>query len=385
MLPICNRQRRGKLLTFANKKKQNEQANTGMKTGSQGTFVISWSQTETDGLTAAPLETLAVGATWRWTGVPVRVDGPQALLVLNGAEGAAEIRRRAARMVRRLIGAAVGSPPVASEDDDVPQDLPDQSFIVTDGRQIHIVTLITVPDTGALLLMLVGGMPPADQDLWVTRTAIDRRHGGTAGRAVGGVICFTPGTRLVTPDGPRLIQDLQSGDLIQTRDNGAQPVLWTGHRRMSGARLYAMPHLRPIRFRANAMGPHRPDADLLVSPQHRLLVKGAAAQALFNTPEVLVAAENLVNDHSIMVDYTLREVTYVHVLLERHNVIWANGLETESFHPANTSLDMVEPVQREGLLSLFPDLAENPHGYGDYARRNLSASEAAIMQYDLAN
>ena len=221
--------------------------------------------------------------------------------------------------------------------------------------------------------------------LWVTRTAFDRRHGGTAGRAAGGVICFTPGTRLVTPDGPRLIQDLRSGDLIQTRDNGAQPVLWTGHRRMSGARLYAMPHLRPIRFRANAMGPHRPDADLLVSPQHRLLVKGAAAQALFNTSEVLVAAENLINDDSIMVDYTLREVTYVHVLLERHNVIWANGLETESFHPANTSLDMVEPVQREGLLSLFPDLADNPHGYGDYARRNLSASEAAIMQYDLAN
>ena len=356
-----------------------------MKTGSQGTFVISWSQTETDGLAAAPLETLAVGATWRWTGVPVRVDGPQALLVLNGAEGAAEMRRRAARMVRRLIGVAVGSQPVASEDDDAPQDLPDHSFIVTDGRQIHIVTVITVPDTGAMLLMLVGGMPPADQDLWVTRTAIDCGHGGTAGRAAGGVICFTPGTRLVTPDGPRLIQDLQRGDLIQTRDNGAQPVLWTGHRRMSGARLYAMPHLRPIRFRANAMGPHRPDADLLVSPQHRLLVKGAAAQALFNTPEVLVAAENLVNDHSIMVDYTLREVTYVHVLLERHNVIWANGLETESFHPANTSLDMVEPVQREGLLSLFPDLADNPHGYGDYARRNLSASEAAIMQYDLAN
>ena len=356
-----------------------------MKTGSQGTFVISWSQTETDGLAAAPLETLAVGATWRWTGVPVRVDGPQAVLVLNGAEGAAEIRRRAARMVRRLIGVAVGSPPVAADDDNVPQDLPDQSFIVTDGRHVHIVTLITVPDTGAMLLMLVGGMPPADQDLWVTRTAIDCGHVNPGGRAAGGVICFTPGTRLVTPDGPRLIQDLQSGDLILTRDNGAQPVLWTGHRRMSGARLYAMPHLRPIRFRANAMGPHRPDADLLVSPQHRLLVKGAAAQALFNTPEVLVAAENLVNDHSIMVDYTLREVTYVHVLLERHNVIWANGLETESFHPANTSLDMVEPVQREGLLSLFPDLADNPHGYGDYARRNLSASEAAILRYDMAD
>jgi hypothetical protein len=356
-----------------------------MKTGSQGTFVISWSQTETDGLKAAPLETLAVGATWRWTGVPVRVDGPQAVLVLNGAEGAAEMRRRAARKVRQLIGVAVGSPAALSDDDDAPLDLPDQSFVVTDGQQVHVVTVILVPDTGAMLLMLVGGMPAPDQDLWVTRTSLDRRQDRLGGRVAGGVICFTPGTRLITPDGPNLIENLRPGDLIQTRDNGAQQVLWTGHRRMSGARLYAMPHLRPIRFRANAMGPYRPDADLLVSPQHRMLVKGASAQALFNTPEVLVAAENLINDHSITVDHTMREVIYVHVLLERHNVIWANGLETESFHPANTSLDMVEPVQREGLLNIFPDLADNPHAYGDYARRNLSSSEAAILRHDTAN
>ena len=79
-----------------------------MKTGSLGTFVISWSQTEVDGLKAAPLDVLAVGTTWRWSGAAVRVDGPQGLLLLEGAEGAADIRKRAARMVRRLVGVAVG-------------------------------------------------------------------------------------------------------------------------------------------------------------------------------------------------------------------------------------------------------------------------------------
>ncbi|MEO6298357.1 MAG: Hint domain-containing protein [Paracoccaceae bacterium] len=354
-----------------------------MKTGSQGTFVISWSQTEIDGLAHAPMEILAVGATWRWTGVPVRVDGPQAVFVLDGAEGAAEVRRRAARTVRRLIGVAVGLQGASSDDDDAPMDLPDQSFIVTDGHQTHTITVILVPDTGAMLLMLVDGMPPSDKDLWVTRTTLDQSQ-NSRGRVAGGVICFTPGTRLATPNGLAVIQNLRPGDLIQTRDNGAQPVLWTGHRRMSGARLYAMPHLRPIRFRAGAMGLHRPDIDLLVSPQHRLLVRGSAAQALFNTAEVLVTAEDLINDHSIMVDYTLREVNYVHILLENHNVIWANGLETESFHPANTTLDTVEPIQRDGLLSIFPDLAQNPLAYGGYARRNLSTSEAAILRYDMA-
>lgn len=353
-----------------------------MKTGSQGTFVISWSQTETDGLKAAPLDILTIGASWRWTGVPVRVDGPQGVLILTEAEGASDMRKRAARMVRRLIGSAVGAPKGTRDEDQEP-DLPDQSFIVTDGRQTYPVTLMNVPDTGALLVMLVGEMPPADQDLWVVRTAIDRTQTGAGARVAGGVICFTPGTFLDTPDGPRLIQTLRQGDRVLTRDNGAQELLWTGHRRMSGARLHAMPHLRPIRFRRDALGLDRPDLDLLVSPQHRMLVKGAAARALFNTEEVPVAAENLINDHSITVEYGLREVTYVHVLLGQHNVIWANGLETESFHPANAALDSIDVAQREGLLDIFPALADNPHAYGDYARRNLSASEAAILRHDI--
>lgn len=354
-----------------------------MKTGSPGTFVISWSQTEVDGLKAAPLDVLTVGTTWRWGGAAVRVDGPQGVLLLEGAEGAADIRKRAARMVRRLVGTAVGVADAAPPEDEV-QELPDQSFIVTDGHQSFTVTIIPVPDTGARLLMLVGDLPPPDQDLWVVRTAIDRTHSGAGARTAGGVICFAPDTRLATPYGPRAIQDLRPGDLIQTRDNGAQPILWTGHRRMSGARLYAMPHLRPIRFKAGALGVGRPDEDLLVSPQHRMLLRGPAAQALFNTNEVLVAAEDLINDSTICVDHALREVTYIHVMLEAHNVVWANGLETESFHPSNTALDLLDPAQREVLLGLLPGIAENPHSYGDYARRNLSASEAAILRHELA-
>ena len=331
------------------------------------------------------MDLLSVGAAWRWTGTAVCVDGPQGLLLLEKAEGAADLRKRAARMVRRLVGVAVGG-------DGAPQyvldetftDLPEQGFIVTDGHQSFTVTIISVPDTGAQLLMLVGDLPPCDQDLWVVRTAIDRTHSGAGARAAGGVICFTPDTRVATPDGVQQIRHLRPGDMILTRDNGPQEVLWSGHRRMSGARLYAMPHLRPIRFRANSMGLYRPDEDLLVSPQHRMLVKGAAAQALFNTSEVLVAAEDLVNDATIVVDHVLREVTYVHILLEKHNIVWANGLETESFHPSNTALDTVDPVQREGLLHILPEIADNPHAYGDYARRNISGSEAAILRHELA-
>ncbi len=360
-----------------------------MKTGFQGTFVISWTQTEVDGLQGPSLDLLRVGASWRWGGAAVRVDGPKNVLILNDAQAVAEVRRRAAQMVRRLVGAAVSSarrPQPALPEDEAP--LTDQSFVVTDGRQSFVLTVIPVPDTGAKLLMVVGDVPPADNDLWVVRTSFGSSAASlatqTQTQTQGGVICFTPDTRIMTAAGPVLVQNLVPGDRVLTRDNGPQQIKWTGHRRMSGARLYAMPHLRPIRFRTGAMGLDRPDQDLLVSPQHRMLLRGAAARALFNTDEVLAKAEDLVNDFSITVDHVSREVTYVHLLLERHNILWANGLETESFHPSNTALDMIDDGQRAGLVDLIPDVAENPFSYGDHARRNLTSSETAILRHEIA-
>lgn len=356
-----------------------------MKTGSRGTFVISWVQTEVDGVAGAALDALTVGVAWRWSGEAVRVDRPQHALLLESPEGKADMQKRAARMVRRLVGAALDRDQVAStvtaEDDD---DRPDQCFIVTDGHQSFSISVIEVPDTGARLLMFFCDVPPPDRDLWVVRTQIDRTHTAAGNAEAGGVICFTPETLIATPAGPRLIRSLRAGDRVLTKDNGPQEILWTGSRRMTGARLYAMPHLRPVRFRSGAFGVGRPEPDLLVSPQHRMLLRGPAAQDLFNTPEVLVRAQDLLNDLTVTVDYALREVTYVHILLERHNVVFANGLETESFHPSNTALDTIDPDQREGLLEMMPQIAVNPQVYGDYARRNLSASEATILRHSIA-
>ena len=159
---------------------------------------------------------------------------------------------------------------------------------------------------------------------------------------------------------------------------------WIGRRRMTGARLYVMPYLRPIRIRAGAFGVERPDQELLVSPDHRLLLRGDAARALFNTSEVLVAARDLVNGHSVNVDMGLREVSYIHILLPDHHVIRANGVETESFHPASAHFDALEDSDRRRLAAVRPDVMDDPAEYGDYARRVLSRPEAAILAHELA-
>ncbi|WP_025052100.1 Hint domain-containing protein [Sulfitobacter noctilucae] len=356
-----------------------------MKTGFKGTFVISWSQTEIDGLDAAPVQNLKVGAAWAWRGDAVRVDGPNDVLRLDQADGADKLRKRAARMVHRLVGAALETaPPVLSEDQkDMLETtaLMDNSFVVTDGGQSYTVTLIEVGGGTQPLLMFLNEIPPRDCDLWIVHHTLGATPHDADSAGSGGVICFTPGTRIMTPEGLMLIEDLREGDMIQTKDNGAQAIRWVGSRRMTGARLFAMPKLRPVRIAAGVLGDDVPDEDLIVSPEHRVLVKGAVAQDLFNTPEVLVAAKDLIDGTGITVDMKLREVTYVHLLLDRHQVMWANGVETESFHPASAALSTLDEGDRARLLATHPELEFDPHTYGSFARRNLSASEAAILRH----
>ncbi len=355
-----------------------------METGYRGTFVISWSQTEVDGLQGAPVGALGVGSAWRWRGKALRVDGPADVLLLERGTAETDLRRRAAAMVHRLVGAALAPQGLAA--DIPPPDEPalDRGFEVTDGSRAWLVTLVETGADTPPLLVFADALPPEGRDLWVVRAQLTPARVNRLLDQPTGVICFTPGTRIRCADGDRPVETLRPGDRIQTRDDGVQEILWTGQRRITGARLYAMPELRPLRIRPGALGDDVPDDDLVVSPRHRLLLRGARARALFNTDEVLVAAEDLLDHRTILPDHAAREVTYIHLLLERHQVIWANGVETESFHPAATPLETLEAGARARLLELFPALEYDPGAYGDFARRMLSRGEAAILRADAA-
>ncbi|WP_323371591.1 Hint domain-containing protein [Anianabacter salinae] len=305
------------------------------------------------------------------------MDGPTSLLVLTGSEAVDTLHRRAAAAVKRRLGG------VADFDEAPRADLPDDplvggGFCITDGYRQYRVTLIEMPDAEPLA-MFAGDMPDQESDLWISDVSLPEGHINRITDTARSVICFTPGTRLATPDGPRLVSDLAEGDLILTKDDGPQPVRWIGSRRMSGARLFALPELRPIRIRGSALGADVPDAELLVSPDHRMLLRGTMAEALFNSPEVLVRARDMVNDRTITVDHRPQSVTYVHILLDRHQVVWANGLESETFHPASTPFEAIAPDQRAALLERAPDVDRDASLYGGFARRLLSAPEAAIL------
>ncbi|WP_417249432.1 Hint domain-containing protein [Celeribacter sp.] len=351
-----------------------------MGTGSLSTFVIAWAQVEIDGFHNTPLSAVTIGATMRWSGTAVCVDGARSVLVLDQAIGNAELHQRAARMVRRLVGTALDGRVAPAG----PQDrLFDGGFDVTDGLKKYELTLIDMPQLGAPLVMCLGDVPPEGVDLWVTDCHIAALREAEEA-CQGGAICFTPQTMIETPQGARAVAELSEGDWVLTKDNGPQKIMWIGGRRISGARLYAMPELRPVRLRADALGVGEPTSDLVVSPHHRMLIGGAAARELFNADEVLVAAQDLVNDRSIVVDRHIREVSYIHLMLESHQVLFANGLETESFHPAFTDLGALDAGQQERLLTVMPELDRGADLYGPAARRTLSSAEAAILLHAAA-
>lgn len=351
----------------------------GMGTGFRGTFVISWEQVELDGLADAPLATLAIGAAWQWRGSAARVDGPSDVLLLGQDPATQQLRQHASQAAGRIIGRR-DRMSARTERLPAPEDpLLDNGFSVTDGVHRYTATLIERID-GPPLCMFLDDLPPQGRELWVSHVVSGMTHPNRTGDRAPSVICFTPEAQIATPDGPRAAGDLAEGDVILTKDDGPQPVRWIGRRRMSGARLYTMPELRPIRIAARAFGEDRPDADLLVSPLHRLVMTGPMAQTLFNEAEVLVAARDLINDHSIQVDRRLREVTYIHLLLDRHSIVFANGIESETFHPASMEIAAVDVAQLQRLTDCVPGVDRDPSVYGAFARRMLTRSEAAILQ-----
>ena len=347
-----------------------------MRTRFRGTFVIPWLQTDLDGRADAPVDLIRVGACWSWTGEAVRLDGPNAVLPLGPSQGQTDLRKHAAAMVRRLLSKATDSvelPGLAPQDE-----LFSRAMLVTDGLEQWEIAL--VPDTrGGLLAMALDRLPPRDTELWIVRHSVDRRVQSPARKASSGVICFTPGTRILTDTGLRDVAALREGDRIQTQDNGPSEILWIASRRISGARLRASPDLAPVRLRAGALDRGVPDEGLLVSPDHKLVLRGPRARALWNADEVLVSARDLVNDRTILRERRHRELTYIHLMLATHEIVFANGVATESFHPASAALEALPDPDRTRLFARLPELGLGLDRFGPTARRCLCRAEAAML------
>jgi hypothetical protein len=162
------------------------------------------------------------------------------------------------------------------------------------------------------------------------------------------VVCYLSGTRMKTKDGWKQVEQLEVGDLLQTVSGELQPVIWLGHSTIDCRSQENKKHAYPVRIAQHAFGHQLPSRDLYVSPLHSIYVGG-----------VMIPAIHLVNGVSVTQEQQETLVTYYHVELPQHNVVFAEGLPAETyldttpenrhFFSANKAEQKVFPINR-----LFP-------------------------------
>lgn len=342
--------------------------------GRFGAYLIAWSQTEIDGRRGASADDIAVGSYWRWHGDAVDVsdaievrdfavwDDPESPEVLHHCltEAAGNLVRRAMGMDRPRVPARSNAP----------------TFTLTDGIRTWTATPVMVPGAAHPLLAFAPAMPPVKKPLRIISTGM--AGGSESVAAADTMVCFTPGTWIDTPGGARQIDFLSAGDKVMTLDAGPQEIVWIGAKRFSVGEMVRSPDACPVRIREGAFGRDKGAGDLVVSPDHRILVRGGSIGGGLQDSEVLVAARDLVNDQQVVREKGTRTVTYLHLLLERHHVISANGIECETFHPGQAALDHLSEIDRTRLFDVMPELMA-PDAYGPAARPVLSGAEFGLL------
>jgi hypothetical protein len=165
--------------------------------------------------------------------------------------------------------------------------------------------------------------------------------------------CYVAGTRILTPSGEVPIEALRPGEPVMTADHGAQAVRWVGASTVRAEGAFA-----PVRIEPGALGEGLPERPLLVSRQHRMLIRSRIGARRFGAAELLVPAIGLVGMPGIALAPQAAEITYLHLLFDRHEVIFAEGTPSESLYAGPMARHALGPEALAEIEALFPGLID---------------------------
>jgi hypothetical protein len=154
------------------------------------------------------------------------------------------------------------------------------------------------------------------------------------------------------------VESLTSGCRVLTQDNGFQELVLTMSRVVETTGLRRNAKLHPIRITAGALGAGLPKRDLIVSRQHRMVVKSNIVKRMFGSATALVAAIRLTDLPGIHVEDDIESVEYFHLVFENHQVIFAEGAPTESFLLSHETQKSLSKAKRDEFMALFPEVGE---------------------------
>lgn len=184
---------------------------------------------------------------------------------------------------------------------------------------------------------------------------------------VSSVVCFAKGTLIATAQGSKPIEALVVGDEIMTSKGKLRPIRWIGRRRVSEFEMRHAPKLLPVRIRAGTLGKQIPLRDLVVSRQHRVLLRSKIAERMFGSCEVLVPAIKLTGVPGIDVDHRVKSIEYFHILLDEHEILLAEGAPAESLFTGSQALNALSGDAIEEISTLFPEIVEYMADHGTTA------------------
>lgn len=254
----------------------------------------------------------------------------------------------------------------------------------TDGSSITTETTVVQTNTGDLFLLAddftgeLAGKPIAsislDSVITSTQTEIYQSDFDSVA-----FICFALGTDIKTPNGSLPVQDLTIGDLVCTMDQGPQPIRWIGKRVLNFD--HAAHKQKPWIIKSGSMGHARPATDLVLSPQHHIILQGADVRAVTTgSQQCLASVKSLGPMAGVRQMHGKRSVTYISLLLDCHQILWANGLPVESLYLGPYAMSLLTSVERSQIYQKFPWVYLDPdNGYGPHARPVLKPRQATIL------
>jgi hypothetical protein len=178
-------------------------------------------------------------------------------------------------------------------------------------------------------------------------------YSGTAGtrQTSNFAVCFAQGTMIRTPSGERAVETLSVGDLVDTMDHGTQTIRWIG-----GRCVPATGGMTPVRFATGSLGAGCPSRPMVLSRQHRVMLDNEVAKRMTGTRQVLVPAHKLTILPGVTRVSDLGFVTYWHFLCDAHELVFANGVPSETLYLGAEARKSLSPTAAAEITKLFPSL-----------------------------
>lgn len=332
---------------------------------------------------------LDVGQSWEWRGQAICVDGPASLLRLDASLDKREIRRRIEDVSRRRARRGDVDPLLAPYVEKTGPVMPmarDAAIVLSDGISRFRLVPVDLHGSAKRVFWCLDRVPDPDRSYVVVSVpsapAPERARPFATGVAVNSLI------RTLGGDVPA--DRLRPGAWIETQDHGPQRLLWRGVTvyGATGAGIEASEW--PVQVSPTGMAhldvvAEEEESTLRMAPGQRVALRGRAARDLLNVDEAVVQGHDLLRLGFARPCQGFSAASYVMLMFEHHEMIWADGVLVESFFPGEGALRGLDPFHRAEIQSLRPELRRNPEVYGARSRRAVSPFEALLLSHHVGH